>query len=116
MAGIEQLLARRPRAEKLTVPGWEDYYVQEIAARDQKAIMKMAEVDDGLEQLVALAVVDADGNRVLKDKIPELGKLPARELNEIVRAFNDLNGFSENGRKALGKGSSQTAPAISRSA
>lgn len=87
------------------LPGAE-VYVRMLPANRRQEMVELAGADDGLERLVILATVDANGDPAFTDEHKDaLGNVPLAVLNQIVEAFFDHNGWSEAGRAELGKGS-----------
>lgn len=105
----DRILARKASLRPITVPGWEGLFVPQVSVAQRKELEGTTGGPDGLEKTLVFAVVDADGSRVFTDADkPALGQLPLVEANAVAGEFFDFNGWSENGRASLGKGSGST--------
>ena len=91
--------------EKVSVPEWGgDVYVRMMTGterdRFEEKIFNATEKNQGFSDtramLVALTMVDANGNRIFDDSdIKELGKKSASALNRLFSTAQRLNAFSD---------------------
>ena len=126
------LLARRPRTERVTLPGGGDLIVRGLTGRERDAFEssfftgrgkdRQENFDNLRARLVSLSVVDEAGKRFLSpEDVTALGEIDAEGLDAVYAVAQRLSGLSPkdveelagNSGTGLNGGHGSSSPSVS---
>lgn len=101
----DAILARRSTLLPVTVPGLDlTVHIRQVTVAEANRFQECPK-PDRLANILILGVCDEQGEPLFNaSDLPALSELPLALVNPIVEAFNQHNGFGEEGKAKAGNG------------